>query len=813
MNRLIVLGIFFIVPSAHAASFDCAKASTTMEKAICSDASLSVLDEKLNEAYRQSLVNTQDRKTLISDQRQWLRDTAMYCQQLSCLKAAYQTRLLQLTIPWQGKINESVSLLAPFIGFVAANEDAAIITSDGTLWAWGEHVRVPLNNGAKIASSLPQRIGGGYAQVAPGGYEHIVALKMDGTLWGWGNAVLGQLGKGEINPNPQVEHPAGAVFLGSGFVSAAAGQRYTFAIRKDGTLWQWGGLSRTAHGEVTGEVPDKPVPLGRDFIAVSAREEHFAAIKKDGSLWLWGNNFDGQLGIGSCGPGGCGNEQEMFKIGDGYTQVSVGYSHTAAIKSDGSLWVWGHNGVWGKVGSGTKQDRVFSPTRIGDGFTQVAAGYLITAAIKKDGSLWMWGGNPNGIFGDCTTENHSLPVRIGEEFVQVATGHPSHGIGQNEYLLALKKDGTFWTWGWKWEGKQTDTPALCRKGVQVALGDGLSGWSKPAGPPVQLSLRMPVPKVFNNVSAGETHSAMVKHDGTLWTWGDNSRAQLADGTTTSRNSPKQVDNNCQEVNLYPKQTLVLRQDHSMWCWGCQNSTAQKTRDAPVQAIEGIVTLVPVDETGRGLAIKRDRTLWSWLYYRDVYNGKHPLSAGQQAGSDISEIAILKYGLSIALRRDGTLWHLQQYPINPVVQIGKDFVHIASKGDQAYGVKADGSLWAWGDYEQLGKGTTLGQANFKKIGDGFVQVLAGRTHALALKADGTLWSWGKNDKGQLGDGTTLARSQPMLIGRDFAQIAVGDFHNLAIKTDGSVWAWGDNTFGQLGDGTNIFRPLPARIVMP
>lgn len=821
MKRLIVIVWLLLIAPAYAASFDCTKASTAMEKAICGDAELSALDEQLNQTYRQVLEKSSNKKALVREQRQWLSDTGSNCFESLCFKTAFQSRILQLSIPWQETINESLTLPIPAIGLVAASRDAALITRDGTLWAWGEHERVQLKDGKRIASSVPQCIGTGYAQVAPGGYEHIVALKADGTLWGWGSPVLGQLGKnGFENTNQHGEHPPGAVYMGNGFISTAAGQRYTFAVRKDGTLWQWGGLSRTAHGEVTGEIPDKPLVLGKDFVAVSAREEHFAAIKKDGSLWMWGNNFDGQLGIGSCGLGGCENQGALIKVGEEFAQVSVGYSHTAAIRKDGTLWVWGHNGGWGKIGNGTAEQRVLSPTQIGTDYTQVVAGFSNTAAIKSDGSLWLWGGNSTGIFGDCTTETHPLPVKIGEGFVQVALGHPSYGAGQNEFLLALKNDGTFWTWGWKWEGKQTDIPVACRKGVRVTLDDGISMWDKPAGTPVKLVLQAPTQTVIDSLAAGVSSSAMVKADGTLWTWGANNRAQLADGTTASRNLPKQVGNGYRQVYMDQQDTLVLKRDTTLWCSGCMNYLWLKApKTALMQVSKGMVKLLhsgyehDKEGMGRGLGIKQDGTLWDWLYYHDAYIGRQVVSPAQQAGSDISEVAILKYGLSIALRRDGTLWHLQQYTINPVVQIGKNFVHIASKGDQAYGIKADGSLWAWGDYYQLGNATTVGQANFEKIGDGFVQVAAGSKHGLALKVDGSLWAWGNNDKGQLGDGTNNAQARPVMVGQDFALIAAGDFHNIAVKKDGSVWAWGANTYGQLGDGTNISRTNPVRIVMP
>ena len=84
-----------------------------------------------------------------------------------------------------------------------------------------------------------------------------------------------------------------------------------------------------------------------------------------------------------------------------------------AVKTDGTLWSWGHNNV-GNLGDGTTTNRS-SPVQVGalTTWSTVGAGYSFAAAVKTDGTLWTWGYNTSGQLGDETTTNRSSPVQVG----------------------------------------------------------------------------------------------------------------------------------------------------------------------------------------------------------------------------------------------------------------------------------------------------------------------------------------------------------------------------------------------------------------
>jgi alpha-tubulin suppressor-like RCC1 family protein len=96
-----------------------------------------------------------------------------------------------------------------------------------------------------------------------------------------------------------------------------------------------------------------------------------------------------------------------------WVSTAAGKSHSLGIKSDGTPWAWGGNGV-GQLGDGTTIER-HSPIQIGtdNHWVSMAGGRYHTIALKSDGTLWTWGLNEYGQLGDGTTAERSTLVQIG----------------------------------------------------------------------------------------------------------------------------------------------------------------------------------------------------------------------------------------------------------------------------------------------------------------------------------------------------------------------------------------------------------------
>ena len=127
------------------------------------------------------------------------------------------------------------------------------------------------------------------------GWGHTLALKSDGSLRAWGSNSDGQLGLGWFGNYDDPSRSAGVL---SACQTIACGHNHSVAIKRDGSLWQWGTDGLYWRHEKGQSPTPWQVGTERDWRAAACGQEHSLALKSDGSLWAWGRNGDGQLGLG-----------------------------------------------------------------------------------------------------------------------------------------------------------------------------------------------------------------------------------------------------------------------------------------------------------------------------------------------------------------------------------------------------------------------------------------------------------------------------------------------------------------------------------
>ena len=363
------------------------------------------------------------------------------------------------------------------------------------------------------------------------------------------------------------------------------------------------------------------------------------------------------------------------------------------------------------------------------------ADMFVRKELFLDANLWAWGGNSYGQLGNGTyTINYSSPVQVGSltNWKQINGG--------NFYIFAIKTDGSLWTWGYNMYGGMGISPVNVAYSSPIQIGS-LSNWKQ--------------------VSTNYAHTATIKTDGTLWTWGYNNIGQLGNNTITMYSSPIQIG------SLTNWKQISVGQNHSV-------------------------------------AIKTDGTLWSWGYngYGQMGNGTIiNYSSPIQVGSLTNwKYVSCGFYFSFVIKTDGTLWGCGQNNygqlgngINSVnysspIQIGilNNWKQISAGYQHAAAVKNDGTLWTWGwnNGGQLGNGTVVNYSSPIQVGSltNWKQVSCGY-YTTAVKTDGTVWTWGWNNNGQLGNGNTIGYSSPIQVGSltNWKQVFCDSYNTFAISS--------------------------------
>lgn len=353
----------------------------------------------------------------------------------------------------------------------------------------------------------------------------------------------------------------------------------------------------------------------------------------------------------------------------------------------------------------------------------------------------------------------------------VMAGNVSPKVAENgAHCVALRADGTVWTWG---------------NNNSSQLGDGTSGGYK------EVPALIDLPDV-RDVSAGTDFTVAVKQDGTVWAWGYNDEyGLLGDGSVnTERNRPVKVKKltKITQVSCGNTHTIALKEDGTVWAWGLNNqgqlgdgtSAWKSSYPVMLKSLSGVKSIVA--GARHNFALKYDGTVWAWgsNKYGELGDGT---TTDKEAPVLLTELTEVKA--------------------------------IAAASNHTVAVKNDGTVWTWGNnhYGQLGDGTTVSRNTPQMVQGltGAISVSTNCSHTVVLLGDGTLAAFGSNDSGELGNGSTISSTVPVTVKlSDVKSVFSGSY---AIKKDGTLWSWGGNAFGQLGNGSITPSSVPVQSGMP
>ncbi len=328
--------------------------------------------------------------------------------------------------------------------------------------------------------------------------------------------------------------------------------------------------------------------------------------------------------------------------------------------------------------------------------------------------------------------------------------------------------------------------------------------------------------------------------GTPWAWGLNSSGQLGNGTNNNSNTPIQVLNilNIIDIDGGDRHSIALRNDGTVWAWGNNNfgqlgDGTNIDSNVPVQVF-GLTNIVDVSSGfNHSLALRSDGTVWAWGYnfYGQLGDGTNIDSNVPVQVLNITNAVSIAAGYdhSLALLNDGTVW---AWGFNNFGQLGdgtnsdsnvpiqvlniSNATMIAAGSRHSLAIE-NFSIKAWGlnNYGQLGNGNNNNSNIPVDVSflSNVISIAGGTNHSLALTSSGEVWAWGWNSNGQLGNGTSNNSNIPVKVQgiSNIISLEGGGFHSLSISSNGIIWAWGGNSSGQLGDGTNNNSNVPVQVL--
>ena len=506
-------------------------------------------------------------------------------------------------------------------------------------------------------------------------------------------------------------------------------------------------------------------------------------------------------------------------------KLEIGATHTAALKTDGTVWTWGSNS-YGQLGTGDNINKAM-PAKVMDieNAIDISVGSYNTVVVKDDGTVWSFGYNGYGQLGDGTSSSRNTPVQVIKQ-----NGKPLEKIvkisaGTNK-TIALDENGNVWVWGNTYKSTATKLTTI-NNAIDISPSYVVTQTGK------VYTLEGEKLEIDNilRVSEGTNHALFLTKEGTGYSIGANSNGQLGDGTTVSKNSPTVIKTeksnltDIKELKAGSGSSMAIMKNGDTYTWGSNNNnklgtTATKNQIYPTK-LENVNTSISGDigtDNGGIIDIQGFVYMWGLGTYGNLGNSLYntsvePVLVGaEEAGLDEYDI-ILHLGethqITVTNKTFNVLKEIQETgTIN--YNIGNSNIASISNTGLVTGQK-EGKTTAIVTKADTGA-TSI--ANVTVLPEGVEiepMALTCMSHTVVLKANGTVWAYGLNSSYELGNGTSISSDRPIQVSFPsnikITQIAVGNTHNLALDTEGNVWVWGVNSNNALG---TKLKTIPSRL---
>ena len=359
----------------------------------------------------------------------------------------------------------------------------------------------------------------------------------DSGIYAWGYNGFGQLGTGNTtDAKLPVASVSGGDIADENPIAVSSGANHVCALVQGGRVYCWGDNSHGQLGNGTNTSSSDPVQVdpggalsGKSITWISAGGNHTCAVAVPGNVFCWGDNTYGELGNGSTNDSNVPvrvNTTSHFG-NSSIRQVHLGYNHTCAVNTGGSVFCWGDNesGQLGNASLSSSSKAVVTlppPDELTDLVSVISAGGNNSCELTNRGTAYCWGDNSRGQLGNGNMQSSSTPTAVAGSGVLGTTKVAAISVGASHACAVTRTAGVA-CWGGNSQGQVGNGNTTDQlKPVAVSTQNGISG----------------APFLF--VTSGGFHTCAWTSAGRAYCWGANGFGQLGNGTDTGSSVPTEV---------------------------------------------------------------------------------------------------------------------------------------------------------------------------------------------------------------------------------------------------------------------------------